>query len=157
MSKSRFFLSRSYIGQDLRFSSKIGAILTKLGWLDNLLRENKYAQMQNANFWFIDRTSSLSFFVVRQAKRPRHTNDNARWFTALGHELYPFLPFPNLWRTSLLQSMFPWCTILLSPWSVKSCSFLISVWHSEAHWQFIRFSQNVHRKSDLLHQKQWGK
>ena len=113
--------------------------------------------MQNANFWFIDRTSSLSFFVVRQAKRPRHTNDNARWFTAVGQELYPFLPFPNLWRTSLLQSMFPWCTILLSPWSVKSCSFLISVWHSEAHWQFIRFSQNVHRKSDLLHQKQWGK
>ena len=113
--------------------------------------------MQNANFWFIDRTSSLSFFVVRQAKRPRHTNDNARWFTAVGQELYPFLPFPNLWRTSLLQSMFPWCTILLSPWSVKSCSFLISVWHSEAHRQYIRFSQNVRRKSDFFHKKTMGK
>ena len=77
------------------------------------------------------------------------------WFTAVGHELYPFLLIPNLWRTSLLQ--FPWCTTLLCPWSVKSCTFLISVWHCEAHWQFIRFSQNVHRKSDLLHQKQWGK
>ena len=35
-SKSGFFLSRSHIGWDSGFSSKIGIILMKLGWLDSL-------------------------------------------------------------------------------------------------------------------------
>ena len=35
-SKSGFFLSQSHIDQDSGFSSKIGIIPTKSGWLDNL-------------------------------------------------------------------------------------------------------------------------
>ena len=35
-SKSRFFLSLSHIGRDSGFSSKIGTIPTKSGWLDRL-------------------------------------------------------------------------------------------------------------------------
>ena len=35
MSKSGFFLSRSHVGRDSGFSSKIGRIATRSGWLDS--------------------------------------------------------------------------------------------------------------------------
>ena len=55
--------------------------------------------------------------------------------------------------TFRFNSMFPWCTILLCSSSVKSCSFFLCLIYCKAHWLFIGFSQNVHRKSDLLHEK----
>ena len=55
--------------------------------------------------------------------------------------------------TFRFNSMFPWCTILLYSSSVKSCSFFLCLIHCKAPWLFIRFSQNAHRKSDLLHEE----
>ena len=55
--------------------------------------------------------------------------------------------------TFRFNSMFPWCTILLCSSSVKSCRFFLCLIYCKAHWLFIRFSQNVHRKSDLLHEE----
>ena len=55
--------------------------------------------------------------------------------------------------TFRFNSMFPWCTILLCSSSVKSCRFFLCLIYCKAHWLFIRFSQNVHRQSDLLHEE----
>ena len=82
MSKSRFFLSRSYIGQDLRFSSKIGAILTKLGWFDNLLREIKLIRPNAECKLLVHRPYEQSFFFRGPSSKTPETH---KWQRALVH------------------------------------------------------------------------